>query len=325
MDKEKLFKIYTGDYSSDGYSNGVVAGKASTPKNKYTFFKVASPINYLWKFHNAFESFSKNYDSGYLDGQRVKHEIYQQQNQKQGETMSMESMGNGNANIESNNIPSGSGGGGNNIKSFQYQLSVAKSLYQLFTQARANLDDIGTTFSHLIKNHDDLMREYFEFLIFNNMQPRLRELGGVYMAIGNSDLSDIKTLIEKLHTLEHGYSGGVSESTKFFAQVSMNLTSSMPSISGVSGSNDYASQIEVMESIKRCYEAFRDDIDYLGDSLKNSYESHKDLMSEDFNKFYNKNVSQRLNALRQLYTHIEQNDLPVVYEMLRRLREAQTN
>lgn len=34
------------------------------------------PINYVWNFNNAYDSFMRNYDDGYLDGQRVKNEIY---------------------------------------------------------------------------------------------------------------------------------------------------------------------------------------------------------------------------------------------------------
>lgn len=71
-----LFKIYTGDYSKDGYNDGIKDGKKQKAKNKYKFFKAVNPINYIWNFNNSYESFAKNYDIGYTDGQRVKHEIY---------------------------------------------------------------------------------------------------------------------------------------------------------------------------------------------------------------------------------------------------------
>lgn len=73
---EKISKVYFGDYSSDGYNIGVDDGKLNIPKNKFKFFKVAHPINYIWNFNNAYDSFARNYDDGYLDGQRVRNEIY---------------------------------------------------------------------------------------------------------------------------------------------------------------------------------------------------------------------------------------------------------
>jgi hypothetical protein len=78
MNKDSLFKVYTGDYSQDGYDSGVSDAKQHKPQNKFRFIKAVNPINYVWKFNNAFDSFSQNYDHGYLDGQRVNNGIYQQ-------------------------------------------------------------------------------------------------------------------------------------------------------------------------------------------------------------------------------------------------------
>lgn len=72
----KIFKIYTGDYSKDGYDSGIDDAKHKAVKNKFKFFKAVNPINYVWNFNNAFESFTTNYNDGYLDGQRVNHEVY---------------------------------------------------------------------------------------------------------------------------------------------------------------------------------------------------------------------------------------------------------
>ena len=71
-----LFKIYTADYSKDGYDHGINDSKNHLTKNKFKFFKVLHPINYIWNFNYAFDTFYKNYNKGYLDGQRVNHEIY---------------------------------------------------------------------------------------------------------------------------------------------------------------------------------------------------------------------------------------------------------
>ena len=76
MAKNTFYKIYSGDYAEEGYSEGIKDGKNSQPKNKLKVFKILHPINYVWSFNQAFNSFSENYNTGYLDGQRVKHELY---------------------------------------------------------------------------------------------------------------------------------------------------------------------------------------------------------------------------------------------------------
>jgi len=47
------FKIYSGDYSKDGYDSGIDDAKHHKPKNKFKFFKAVNPINYVWAFDNA--------------------------------------------------------------------------------------------------------------------------------------------------------------------------------------------------------------------------------------------------------------------------------
>ncbi len=71
-----FLKIYNGEYSKEGYDTGMSDGKLHLAKNKLKFFKVAYPINYAWAFNHSFETFSKNYDIGYTDAQRVNHQIY---------------------------------------------------------------------------------------------------------------------------------------------------------------------------------------------------------------------------------------------------------
>lgn len=78
----KAFKIYSGDYSKDGYDSGIDDAKEHKPKNKFKFFKAVNPINYVWAFNNSYESFMGNYDKGYLDGQRVNHQVYNTNNTK---------------------------------------------------------------------------------------------------------------------------------------------------------------------------------------------------------------------------------------------------
>jgi len=77
-----FFKIYSGDYSKDGYESGIEDAKLKKAKNKFRFFKAVHPVNYVWNFNNSYDSFMKNYQKGYLDGQRVNHNIYSSNQQK---------------------------------------------------------------------------------------------------------------------------------------------------------------------------------------------------------------------------------------------------
>jgi hypothetical protein len=309
-------KIYFGDYSKDGYEQGVNDYKGEGVKHKFRFFKALHPINYLWNFDNSLQSFRKNYNTGFEDTQKTTHQIYTTQNTLKGETMGLESPYNNDENFEKINTPK------SNKNDFNYQISVAESLYKLFLQAKQNTDDIGNTFHRLIVNHDDLMKQFFDYLIDNHLKPRLREVGGIYLQMQDNDLIAIKGTIEKLNALIHGYGTGATESTKFFTNATMNLTSSMPSIQSPEGRNDYASQLEVMMSIKRVYQAFGTDIVYFGRSLKRQVEQHEDLMKEDFKRFHDDNLTPRLAQLKALLNNMETNDMPVIEEMIRRLQEA---
>ncbi len=82
MNFQSFKKLYLGDYSKDGYDSGINDAKNKRVKNKFKFFKVAHPINYIWNFNNSYDSFMKNYNEGYLDGQRVNHNIYSSNQQK---------------------------------------------------------------------------------------------------------------------------------------------------------------------------------------------------------------------------------------------------
>jgi hypothetical protein len=315
MSNTSWSKIYFGDYSKDGYKLGVDDYKGDGVKHKFRFFKALHPINYLWNFDNSLQSFRKNYNAGFEDTQKTTHQVYTT-NTTKGETMGIESTSNSSEHFETINTPK------SNKNDFNYQISVAESLYKLILKATQNTDDIGRTFNNLIRNHDDLMKQFFDYLIDNHLKPRLSELGGIYLQLQNNDLVTLRTLIEKLNALIHGYGNGATESTKFFTNATMGLTSSMPSIQSPEGRNDYASQLEVMMSIKRVYQAFGTDIVYFGRSLKTHVNEHEDLMKEDFKRFHDDNLTPRLAQLKVLLNNMETNDMPVIEEMIRRLQEA---
>ena len=74
--KSKLYKIWSGDYSNEGFEYGLKDGKEGKPKNKLRFFKASNPINWFWAFNRAFDSFSRYYDAGYVEGEKVRHQVY---------------------------------------------------------------------------------------------------------------------------------------------------------------------------------------------------------------------------------------------------------
>ncbi|MBT6048251.1 MAG: hypothetical protein HOG49_15725 [Candidatus Scalindua sp.] len=92
-------KVWTGDYTSEGYNDGLNRSnqKSSKPKNKLTFFTAAHPMNIAgWQFSNAFKSYATGYDTGYDDGLRKKHDIFQSQSSSIGGS----SMSGGQLNLE---------------------------------------------------------------------------------------------------------------------------------------------------------------------------------------------------------------------------------
>jgi hypothetical protein len=74
--KDKMYKIWSGDYSNEGFEHGLKDGKDGKPKNKLKFFSASNPINWFWAFNNAINSFSKYYDIGYTEGEKVRHQVY---------------------------------------------------------------------------------------------------------------------------------------------------------------------------------------------------------------------------------------------------------
>lgn len=84
-------KIYTGDYSKEGFDKGFSDGDNGKPKNKLSFVSTINPINYAWNYNNSFQSYMGNYDSGYLDGSRNRNGVYSGINQTTGGNMGKDS------------------------------------------------------------------------------------------------------------------------------------------------------------------------------------------------------------------------------------------
>lgn len=70
-------KIYTADYSVEGFHDGVLDGKNSRPKNVLKIIRQVHTLNYFWKFNRAYQTYTESYHKGYDDGQRVRESIFQ--------------------------------------------------------------------------------------------------------------------------------------------------------------------------------------------------------------------------------------------------------
>ncbi len=69
-------KLYTGDYSKEGYEDGMSSAENDKPKSKLSIFRAVNPTNYVWQYDNAFESYTRSFDKGYDDGLRKKNEVH---------------------------------------------------------------------------------------------------------------------------------------------------------------------------------------------------------------------------------------------------------
>ena len=87
MPKTSFYKIYTADYTSEGYEHGVEDAKKHRPNSKFRFFKAVHPINCIFNLNNALDSYSRGYNQGYIDEHRVIHNIYNDTNHIKGVSM----------------------------------------------------------------------------------------------------------------------------------------------------------------------------------------------------------------------------------------------
>lgn len=77
MSRDSFNKVYTADYSIEGYEGGINDARQRKPNSKFGLFRSLHPLSYLWGFNDALDSYSRNYDQGYLDGQRGNNQVYQ--------------------------------------------------------------------------------------------------------------------------------------------------------------------------------------------------------------------------------------------------------
>ncbi|MDD2829113.1 MAG: hypothetical protein PHW18_06020 [Sulfuricurvum sp.] len=317
MPNNSFYKIYSGDYSKDGYEKGVEDAKNQTSKNKFSFFKAVNPVNYVWKFSDSYDSYMNNYDTGYLDGQRVTNEIYNDTNQTKGTTMALNNINSG------FNTPSPS----NQPPNISQQIQFAEDLYQLFMQAKNDINDVGGELYNLqIHGQNMMIEEYYIELVENHIVPRLVQFRNLIANIESNDLVQLKIIIDNLYNLHLGAISGATASTKFYNYALGNITAGIPSMKNAisNGSlNDFMTQIRIMQDCKAVLEGVLDALDKLGRHLYAGVQTHGiGMFKEHFNPFFNNYAQPRLEELKALYNRISQDDIPLVEKMIAKLQKS---
>lgn len=308
MSKESFFKVYSADYSKNGYEDGIKNSTNKEAKNKFIFFKAIHPINYVWKFNNAFDSYMRNYDLGYLDGQRVNNQVYNDTNQtNKGITMN-------------NNLPNTPTPSPNTPPSLNDQLALAESLYRLFLQAKNDINDIGTEINKLKQQGATVMiQEYFDYLELNCLEPRLKQLREFYVNIEEYDLPKIKKEIEEINNMMHGIVSGTTQSTKFYNFTTANITCTISSLnSALQNANllDKNTQKQLAISFKKTLQDTSSAMNEFGSKLRQNIDNHGGMFRQFFTNFYNNNAEPRLDELRKIWMNIENNDIPEVDKII---------
>lgn len=74
-------RIYTGDYSAEGFHDGVLDGKNSRPKKAgFKYLRSVNFINHFWQRVHAYQTYVDSYHKGYDDGQRIREGVFKNLN-----------------------------------------------------------------------------------------------------------------------------------------------------------------------------------------------------------------------------------------------------
>jgi len=74
---DKFIKIWSGDYTAEGIDYGVKDRQEGKRKlGGIKFFKASNPINWIWNYNRAYDSFVKGYNEGYVAGGLALNGIY---------------------------------------------------------------------------------------------------------------------------------------------------------------------------------------------------------------------------------------------------------
>ncbi|MCX7087718.1 MAG: hypothetical protein NTV00_06645 [Methylococcales bacterium] len=310
-----MSKSFTKGYALGQQDGG--NGENKLPLRSFTRL-FTNPASYLPGAQNRDAEWVKGYRTGFEDQVRTVNV----RSCPEETAMSIESASSGMHNMDI--LPENSGSSGK--QSLDYQISVAESLLSLMSNAANVIDATGEQFNHLVQAHEDWVSDFMEIFVEEHLRPRLQQLGEVYMALSSEDVSEIRSIINSLMSLKHGASGG-KHATQMFTSVTLGLVDGLSQIGGAVGCGDqvnsYATQIAVSQSLKRVLTALLEHLNTLGATLNQRVNEHDELMSEDFNKFYRKHAEPRLEQLSKLYRAVENEDIPMLEDIICRLIDAE--
>lgn len=86
-------------------------------------------------------------------------------------------------------------------RDYETQLAVAQSIRRAFEALLEQLDAMGRAYDACARDHDELMRQDFDALIRQNIEPRLQEISDLYRAVQHQDLPGVDDVISRLRTV----------------------------------------------------------------------------------------------------------------------------
>lgn len=93
------------------------------------------------------------------------------------------------------------GMGGHDPRDYTTQLAVARSVRRAFEGLLSQLDSTGRMYDACVKDHDELMRQDFDALIRQHLDPRLLEISNLWRAVHDKDLPGIDDVIDRLRVV----------------------------------------------------------------------------------------------------------------------------
>lgn len=175
MDKEnKFYKLWSGDYTANGIDNGIKDRKEGKPnKSTIKFFKIAHPVNLIWHFNKAYDSFVKNYNKGYEQEGLALNNIY--------------------GSLQDSEIKKGDKNMSSSINSYQEAISVLRAMKHELEATSGELNVIKNKYKSGIDEAKSRgwMKDYIDML----------ELKYKLFSVGSEKLKkDINNFVEEIDT-----------------------------------------------------------------------------------------------------------------------------
>ena len=91
--------------------------------------------------------------------------------------------------------------GAGDPRDYGTQLETARSVRRVFEGLLSQLDALGRAYDACARDHDELMRQDFDALIRQNINPRLQEISDLWRTVRDRDLAGIDDVISRLQTV----------------------------------------------------------------------------------------------------------------------------